>query len=227
MKIKHAVVLSALVFSFASGALAETSAELGLRYATVQQNNVDQLKQYTWQTDTKLSESGEAKVHVVLACRLNEKGEMAQEVVTAETTVKQKRGRRGRKQAAHAGDVGAFLNQVIATMATYIFMSKGQEVDFFDKATITEGAGDDAGKVIVQAGNVTVTGDKVTKWIDKESLFTVKITFTTVVDEVPVSGEVLYRPIENGPNVPRMSTVDIPSQKGVMETEFLKYEKQL
>ena len=227
MKIKHTVVLSALVFGIAAGVLAQDSAELGLRYATVQQTSTDQLKQYTWQADTKLSQSGAAKVHVVLDCRLNEKGEMVQEVETAETSVKQKRGLRGRSQQAHASEVGAFLNKVVAQTASYIFMSKGQEVDFFDKATITEGAGDDAGKLIVQAGDISVAGDKVTKWIDKESMFTVKITFTSVVDEIPVSGEVMYRPIEDGPNVPRMATVDIPSQDGVMETEFLKYEKQL
>jgi hypothetical protein len=37
----------------------------------------------------------------------------------------------------------------------------------------------------------------------------------------------LYRPIEEGPNVPRMATINIPSKKGVVTTEFLEYEKQL
>ena len=41
------------------------------------------------------------------------------------------------------------------------------------------------------------------------------------------AGEILYRPIEGGPNVPRMATINIPSEKGVIEAEFVDYEKQL
>ena len=227
MTIKRWILVTAICVSAAASAVAEESAELGLRHATARQASVEQLKQFTWQTDTMLLQGGEAKVHVTVANRLNEKGEMVQTVETAETNVRKKRGLRGRSQAQKADEVGQLVNQIVVTMASYIFMSKGQEVDFFDKATITDGTGADAGKLVVQGANVSVPGDLVTKWIDPETLYTTKITFEAVINEVAVLGEVLFRPIENGPNVPRMATVDMPSMEGVMSTEFLEYKKQL
>ena len=219
--------LAAVATALAADPAAEDQAALGLRYGEVQQTDFEQLKRYTWHADTRLASGGETKVHYKLACRLNEKNEMTQEVVESESSVHRKRGLRGRAQAAHAEEVGAFLEKVVQVTASYIFMSKGREVDFFDKATITDGTGEDVGKMVVQSSNVSVEGDKVTKWIDPEALHPIRITFETIVDEVPVTGEVLYRPIEGGPNVPRMATINIPSEKGVIEAEFVDYEKQL
>ena len=227
MNTKQVVVLAALTLAVAAGAAAEDQAELGLRYAEVQSAGMDQLKRYTWHTDTRLASGGETKVHYNLACRLNEKNEMVQEVVEAETSVRRKRGLCGRAQQAQAEEVGAFLDQVLQVTASYIFMSKGREVDFFDKATITDGTGEDVGKMVVTASNVSVKGDTVTKWIDPASLYPVRITFEAIIEEVPVTGEVLYRPIEDGPNVPRMATINIPSKQGVVTAEFMDYAKQL
>ncbi len=219
--------LAMLILAVAAVAQEEDPDEMGLRYAGVQQDGIEQLKQYKWQTEIKMMREDEVKAEFTVANRLNEKGQMVQEVESAEASDRQKRGLRGRAQKQNAEDAGEFLNHVVQVMATYIFMSKGQEVDFFDKATITEGVGSDKGKLVVMATDVTVPKDVVTKWIDPQTLFPSKITFETVVDEVPVQGEVLYRPIENGPNVPRQATITIPAKKSVVTTEFLNYEKQL
>jgi outer membrane receptor for monomeric catechols len=227
MKIKHMFVLSALVVAVGVSSSAEDQAALGLRYATAQQAGIDQLKLYTWQTDTKLTRAGEIKVQFAIANRLNEKGEMVQDVESAETSVKNKRGLRGRSQDKQVATKSEFLDKVVSVMASYIFMTKGQEVDYFDKATITEGVGADVGKNVVQAANVSVAGDLVTKWVDPDSLFPSKLTFDATIDGVAVNGEVLFRPIENGPNVPRMATVQIPGNDEVLTTEFLEYKKQL
>jgi hypothetical protein len=70
-------------------------------------------------------------------------------------------------------------------------------------------------------------GDKVTKVVNPENLFPVRITFESTAGEVPISGEILFRPIEGRPNVPRMATINVPSKEGVVEAEFLDYAKQL
>jgi len=237
MKTKYAVALMVLALALISNALAQDTAaqasastdpaELGKRSATVHQTCVDQLKRYSWNIDSMLSKDGEAKIHVVANCRLNEKGELVQEVEKAETSVRHKRGLRGRAQSQKLNELSILLDHIVDQMVTYTYMSTDEESAFFKKATITEGSGDDAGKLIVKATDVSTKGDKVTKWIDATSLYPTRITFEAVVDEVPVDGEVLYRPIEGGPNVPRMATINIPSEKGVIEAEFLDYAKQL
>ena len=227
MKINPVIILAALFLTVAASAETEDPAELGLRSADAQEANLDQFKQYSWSIDSKLSQAGEVKAHVVSNCHFNEKGEMVQEVEKAESAAPHHRGMRGRAEASKSEEVSAFLGDVISVTVSYAFMSKGQQVDFFDKATITEGTGDDAGKLIAVAKDVTVPGDKVTKWIDAKNMLPARYTFEAVVDEVPVTGEVMYRPIEGGPNVPRMATINIPSQQGVIEVEFLDYEEEL
>jgi hypothetical protein len=227
MNRKLVLALAAVAIALATGAVAEDQAEMGLRYAEAHQQSLNLMKQYTWQIDSTLSQDGQLKVHVLSDCRVNEKGELVQEVETAETTVRRKRGLRGRAQASHAEEVGAFLEHVLAVTTSYVYRSKGEEVDFFEKATLTEGSGDEAGTLMATAADVSVPGDKVTKWMDAKTLIPTKVTFEATVDEVPVSGEILYRPIEDGPNVPRMATIQIPSEKGLVEAEFLKYTKQL
>jgi hypothetical protein len=106
-------------------------------------------------------------------------------------------------------------------------MSKGQEVDFFDKAKITDGEDDLAGMKIVRATDVSLDGDMLQKTIDPETLRPKKIELRFVLEDHAVEGEVMYRPIEDGPNVPRLSTIPISDLDGLVETEFIDYEKQL
>ena len=220
-----ALVVPALVLTAAAGA--QDSADLGLSYAKVQQAGMEQLKQYTWQSATRVTREGEIKAEFTVTNRLNEKGEMVQEVEEGEVNARKKRGMRGRSQDKQLAEAAAFLDKVAAAMGAYIFMSKGQEVDFFDKAAITAGAGADAGMQVVQAKGVLVSEDVVTKWIDPATLYPSKIVFDTVVDGTAIQGEVLFRPIEGGPNVPRMATITIPEGGRVIETEFLHFKKAL
>jgi hypothetical protein len=227
MRIKFLIALGALVVLVAATGIAEDPAQLALRVADAQTANLAQFQHYSWSIDATIAVDGTVKAHVVSNERFNEKGEVVFDVVTSETTVKRKRGLRGRSQQAQMEEMSAFLNHVLSVAASYAVMTKGEQVDFFDKATITEGSGDTAGMLTAVSKDVSVKGDEVTKQIVAETLFVKSITFETVVDGVPVTGEILYRPIEGGPNVPRMATIDIPSQSQVVELEFMNYAKQL
>ena len=211
----------------AGPARSDDKAELGLAYAAAQQENVDQLKSYRWKTHTTMKSEGETKFEFTVANRLNEKGEMVQELEASESSVKKKRGARGRAQKNAMADLDALLKETIAVMASYLFMSKGQEVDFFDKAKITDGEDDLEGTRRVQASNVSVEGDTVTKWIEPDTLRPKRIDFDVMVDGHAVTGEVMYRAIEDGPNVPRFGTIRIADMAGLIEIEFLDYSAQL
>ena len=206
---------------------AQTTAELGLAYATVQQENIDKIKLYRWKTFTTMKSEEETELTRTVSNRLNEKGEMVQELEAEEADGRDKRGVRGRKQDKGKAEKEELLENIVGVIASYIFMSQGQEVDFFVDAKITDGEGDLAGTRAVRATDVSTTGDVVTKWIDPEALRPVKIAFKFEMDEYKINGEVMYRPIEGGPNVPRFATIRIPDKEIVIETEFLEYSKQL
>jgi hypothetical protein len=227
MKPKYAMALAVLVVMIATSTVAEEPAELGPRYADAQAASLEMLKQYRWSTESYLEVDGETKFHFILACRLNEKGEMVREVVSQESTIRRKRGFRGLAQREKAEEAGELLDHIVDITVSYIYMTRVEVVEYFNSATITEGTGDDAGKIIVQGTDVTVKGDKVTKVVDPETLYPKRITFESTAGDVPISGEILFRPIEGGPNVPRMATIHVPSKNGVVETEFLDYAKQL
>ena len=227
MKAKYAAILAVLVVAAAAHAIAEEPSDIGPKYADVQAASMEHLKQYTWHTDTHLATGGETKMHFKLACRLNEKGEMVREVESSESNIRRKRGFRGLAQQEKAEEAEQLLDQIVDVTASYMYMTREEELEFFKTGTISDGTGDDAGKLVVQASSVTVQGDKVTKVVDPETLFPVRITFESTAGATPISGEVLYRPIEGGPNVPRMATINVPSRDGVVTAEFLDYAKQL
>ena len=225
----HSIVLgvATVLTLHAMPARADDSAELGLAYAKAQQENLDEMKKYRWNTHTTLKSGGETKFDFTVSNRLNEKGEMVQEVEEADSNVRRKRGLRGRRQQQAVAELDELLDEIVGTMASYAFMTKGQEVDFFDRAEITEGDGDMEGMRVVRATDVSVDGDTVVKTIDPETLHPGKIEFQFQIEGHSVEGEVLYRPIEDGPNVPRFSTIRVLDMDGLIETEFLDYSKQL
>jgi hypothetical protein len=206
---------------------ADESADLGLAYARAQAENQDQLKLYRWNTSTTMKKEGETKFEMKVSNRLNENGELVQELEDSESSEKQKRGRRGRKQQQAAEELDELLKKTVKVIGSYVFMTKGMEVDFFDKAKITEGEDDMAGLKKVTASNVSVEGDVLTKWIDPDALQTKRIEFAFTIDEHAIKGEVMYRPMEDGPNVPRLATIKIADMDAVIETEYLDYSKQL
>ena len=216
-----------LVAFLAQGAAVEDKAAFGTACADAQAASMQMLKAFKWNADTHLSTSDGKEIHYKLACRLNEKGEMVREVKESDSNIRRKRGFRGMAQHEQAEAAGEMLDHIVSVTASYMYMTRAEEVEFFKSATITEGSGDDAGKLIVVGRDVTVEGDEVTKVVDPATHFPVRITYQSKAGDVPIDGEILFRPIEGGPNVPRMATINVPSKEGVVTAEFLDYAKQL
>jgi hypothetical protein len=206
---------------------AQEAANIGLSYAEAQSKNQDLLKQYKWTTHTTLQKDGDTKFDFEVACHLNEAGQMEQEVESSESDVKRKRGVRGRRQRKEAGEYDELIDQILKVVESYVFMSKGQEVDFFDKAKVTDGEGDLAGTTKVAGADVSVKGDSLTKWIDPKVFQAKRITFKFEVEGHHIEGEGMYRAIDDGPNVARLATIQIVDLKGTIQTEFTDYTKEL
>jgi hypothetical protein len=88
-------------------------------------------------------------------------------------------------------------------------MSKGELLDFFSKATVTEKDG-----ILEATGeNVYLKGDKLTVLVDPKTNLFIKKTFSSFLDKDPIGGELNYEKFSNGTNHGTTTLLDLPAQK--------------
>jgi hypothetical protein len=91
----------------------------------------------------------------------------------------------------------------------YAFLSKGELVDFFDKATITE----KDGILEAVASIVLLQGDKLLVKIDPTSNLIYYREFTSLLGKDVIDGKLNYDKFGNGTIHGTMTTLNMPVQK--------------
>ena len=112
--------------------------------------------------------------------------------------------------------------------STYVIMSKGQLVDFFEKATVEDGIGEMKGTIRIHANNALVANDELTIWINPTTGLNRKLMVKAPLDEKTIiEGTIDYVAIKDGPTTASVSILKIPSQKIKIKSERFDYIKQL
>lgn len=186
--------------------------KLSLDIKTKYQQNAQQLAQYTWQRTTQVFMKGELKVTMLSAISIGPDGKIVDNLIEKESTGTKKPGVRGAIQKNEIEDLKTYVKNAITLVNQYIFMSKGQLVDLFDKGTLSELGGN----LQVQGFNFIVQGDNLQFLYNMTSLQTISQTITTVMNGDPVKAKVVYK-IFNGVNVVDNFTLDLPA-KGLNAT---------
>ena len=107
-------------------------------------------------------------------------------------------------------------------------MSKGQLVDFFEKATFEDGTGEMKGMQKVHGKNVLVSNDELTIWIDPSTGLNRKLVVKSPLDETTiVDGTIDYREIKDGPTTASVSLFTIAAQGISIKSERFDFIKQL
>jgi len=162
--------------------------QLALTVSKVDAENMEKLKEYIWKFHADVSGEGGAKTTLVSEFSFDENGDLSIKVVDGQTNIQKKPGVRGRMQQNAIEDKLAYVSKTMKYALAYTYMTKGQLLDFFDKADVTEKNG-----VLVASGkNVYVEGDQLTVRMDAESKFYLSKSFETKMGEDPISGEVQY-----------------------------------
>jgi hypothetical protein len=91
----------------------------------------------------------------------------------------------------------------------YTFMSKGELVDFFDKAALTE----KDGLIEATASNVHVKGDKLTMRIDPGTNLIVYKEFSSLLGADLIDGQLSYDKFTNGTVHGTTTILNLPVQK--------------
>lgn len=199
-----------LLFCVLPAAYAQTDKDkLALAINAADEANTKQLMQYIWKRKSDVSIDGQVKLTTITEFSFDDQGKVQAKIVDAESSVKQKPGVRGKMQQNAVEDKAAYVQKALELSLAYTFMTKGQLMDFFSKATVA-----DKGATLEATGeNVYVQGDKLTLVIDKKTNLYLRKTFSSLLGKDAVSGDVNYEKFSNGVNHNSTTVLDMPAQK--------------
>jgi len=181
-------VMLVIAFGFVLPVTAQDtdSAQRALKYAEVQQKNTDALKEYSWKTRTEISMNDQSMLTALIQARFDADGQLQHTTISSESHVEKMRGMRGRKQKQKLEELGQLIEKVVSVQASYVIMSKGQLVDFFEKATFEDGTGEMKGMQKIHAKSVLFRNDELTVWVDPSTGLNRRLTIKTPLDEQTV-----------------------------------------
>src|SRR4051812_13813743 len=123
----------------AAGVFAQIDKEqLALTISKADDANTEKLKAYIWKRKSDVSIGGEKKLTTITEFSFDAQGKIQAKLVDAESNVKQKPGIRGRAQQNAAEDKMEYVVKALELATAYTFMTKGQLLDFFSKAIVSE-----------------------------------------------------------------------------------------
>lgn len=203
-------------------------AQRALQYADGQQKNIGVLNQYSWKTRSDITSGGNPVLTTLVQARFDAEGELQLTTISTESHVEKKRGLRGKKQKKELEKFAALIEKVLGLQVSYVMMSKGQLVDFFEKATFEDGTGEMKGMQKVHGKNVLVSNDELTIWIDPSTGLNRKLVVKSPLDETTVvDGTIDYREIKDGPTTASVSLFTIAAQGISIKSERFDFIKQL
>lgn len=207
MKSLCSIVLLA-TFSFTAAAQVDKD-KLALDVSKAEDANNGKLKAFVWNRKSDVSVDGQVKLTTVTQFSFDAQGKVQAKLIDAESSVEQKRGLRGRAQKNAIEDKAEYVQKALELAVAYTFMSKGQLIDFFTKATVTESNG----VIEATADNVYVQGDKLTMRIDAASKLFLSKKFSSLLGKDAVDGEINYEKFSSGVNHVSTTVLNMPAQK--------------
>lgn len=183
--------------------------QLALKVAKSEEQNLAKLKEYIWKRHSTVFMDNQLKLSTITEFKFNKEGKIEATVIDANTSVKQKPGLRGAAQKSAAEDKLEYIQKALELSINYAFLSKGELVDFFDKATITE----KDGILEAVASDVLVQGDKLLMKIDPTGNLITYREFTSLLGKDAIDGKLNYGKFSNGTIHGTMTTLNMPVQK--------------
>ena len=188
MLFRTALTASFLTLGLLASAQGIDKTKLALDVAAANEANNAKLKEYIWKLKLDGYVNKELKVTTLTEMKFGPDGKLVATPIDAKTTVQAKPGVRGRMQQNAAEEKLDYIDQAAQVMAQYAYMSKGQLVDFFDKATVTT----DGKTITATAQNVMQPGDEMTILIDPATNLFIRKTFKAKSGADPIEGTVDY-----------------------------------
>lgn len=216
-------LILSVVFIFGLSAAAQTDRDqLSLDVSKADAANMEQLKAFIWKQESVVTVNGEQKASALNEFSIGEDGKVSVTHLDSETNVKKKRGIRGKVQQSTAQGNLEYVQKALDLATDYTFMTKGQLLDFFEKASITE----KNGVIEATSADIFMKGDSLTVKIESSTNLFLYKHFSAIMDEDPVSGEIIYGKFKSGISHATSSTLNLPKKNAVIHSVNKDYIKK-
>jgi len=210
MKNKFAVIgIIAFLFGVRNSFAQTDATQLALNISKSYTQNLDEFKKYVWKRKTDLYLDTQKVATVTGDLSFSPDGKLSVKVIDTKSYVEKKPGIRGNMQENKAEELAEYYAKALEQSFHYLYMSKGDLVDFFDKAKIDESGVD----IVATAKDVKVKGDELILTVDKKTFLIRKQQYKTLMGTDPVSGDMTYKQYENGLNTVSAMNINMPAKK--------------
>ncbi len=184
--------------------------ELSLKISKAEEANQQKLKAYIWKRKSDAYVNDQLKATSFTEFSFDASGKLQVKVIDVETSVKAKPGLRGAAQKNAVDAKMDYIEKALDLSLKYAYMTKGQLLDFFSKATISK---KEDGTLVATAENVYVQGDRLTIHIDPATnLFKYK-EFKSLLGKDPIDGQINYETFSSGVSHISTTMMNMPAQK--------------
>lgn len=197
--------------------------QLALKVSKIEEANNLKLKEFIWKRYSNVTIDGAVKAKIINEFSYDATGKLQMKNVGTESSVEKKGGIRGKIQEGQIEEKTAYFQKALELSIAYTFMSKGELLDFFEKATITE----KNGVIDATAENVNVKGDKLTVLIDAATYLFISKKFSSFLDKDAIDGEINYEKFSSGINHGTTTVINLPAQKAKVESKNQDYSKRV
>jgi len=197
--------------------------QLALAINKADEANTEQLKAFIWKRKSDAFVEGALKMTTITEFSYDAAGKLQAKVIDAKSSVKQKPGIRGKMQENAAEDKMDYVGKALELSLAYTYMTKGQLLDFFGKATVTE----KNGIIEATAADVYVKGDKLTILVEKTTNLYLNKKFSSLLGKDPVDGEIKYEKFTSGINHGSTTVLNMPAQKMKIDAKNQDYSQRV
>ena len=197
--------------------------QLALTVSKADAANTEKLKAFIWKRYSTATVNGAVKATTIMELKFDEKGALQVTQVGGESSVKQKPGLRGKAQENAIEEKTEYVEKALKLSIDYTYMSKGELLDFFEKATITESGG----VFKARGANVLVKGDSLTVLIDAKTNLFIHKKFKSTMGADPIDGEMKYGTFSSGISHVTTTLMNMPAQKAKIDAENKDYAQRV
>ena len=188
---------------------ATSKTNLSLQVSQAAAANQKQQIQYEWNRTVQVFVNGELKNTIISAISFDNTGKVKTQEISSTPTSKMKPGIRGDIERNKIKEVKDYVDGAVKSSMKYIYMTEGQMVDYFNKATVTQ----PGNTINVQGNGVYQAGDNLTLVLNQGSLAFVSRSFATTYNGTDaVNGTLNYKTFSNGLTTMDAGEIDLPAK---------------
>ena len=223
---KKTILYCGLFLAVLQTALAQSNkTNLSLQVSAAAAANRKQLASYVWTRTVQVFVGGALKNTIVSSISVGPDGKLVTTAVSSTPTdPPPTKGIRGNIARKKMGEMKDYIENAMTVTASYIYLSKGKMVDYFDAAGVSQ-----SGNTISVVGtNVNQTNDQLTMKLTTGTLAYISQSFTsTVTGGDAISGVCNYKTFSNGLTAFNTGELDLPAKDMKLMVSNSAYAKKL